>query len=85
MTATVDKFGRIVIPKPIRDSLGMGPGSRVRVVEESGHVAVYVESEEPSLRYEDGVLVYDGEAEGDLGNAIAKDRENRRRRNSRGL
>jgi len=85
MTATVDKFGRVVIPKPIRDQLGMGPGCRVRIVEESGHVEVHVDSDEPALRYEDGVLVYDGEAEGDLGNAIVRDREERRRRNSSGL
>ncbi|MEO0735141.1 MAG: AbrB/MazE/SpoVT family DNA-binding domain-containing protein [Bacteroidota bacterium] len=29
MTATVDKFGRVVIPKKIRDSIGIGPGSEI--------------------------------------------------------
>lgn len=29
MEATVDKVGRIVIPKPLRDALGLQPGSKV--------------------------------------------------------
>jgi len=26
MSATIDKAGRLVIPKPLRDRLGLGPG-----------------------------------------------------------
>ena len=32
MQVTVDRVGRIVIPKPLRDALGIGPDSRLEVV-----------------------------------------------------
>lgn len=41
MEATVDQVGRIVIPKPLRDRLGLVPGAIVEVSEygEGLHVA----------------------------------------------
>ena len=32
MHVTVDRVGRIVIPKPLRDALGIGPDTRLEVV-----------------------------------------------------
>ena len=32
MHVTVDRVGRIVIPKPLRDALGIGPDSQLEVV-----------------------------------------------------
>jgi AbrB family looped-hinge helix DNA binding protein len=32
MQVTVDRVGRIVIPKPLRDALGIGPDSQLEVV-----------------------------------------------------
>lgn len=29
MEATIDSLGRLVVPKPLRDALGLGPGSKV--------------------------------------------------------
>ena len=29
MTVTLDKFGRILIPKPLRDQLGLAPGAEL--------------------------------------------------------
>ena len=31
MRATIDAVGRVVVPKPLRDSLGLGPGSKVDI------------------------------------------------------
>lgn len=28
---TIDRAGRLVVPKPLRDALGLGPGSRVDI------------------------------------------------------
>jgi AbrB family looped-hinge helix DNA binding protein len=36
MRTTIDKAGRLVIPKPIRDQLGLRPGTVEVVVEGSG-------------------------------------------------
>lgn len=55
MRATIDKAGRLVIPKPLRDSLGLGPGV-VEVVADGNALRV-----EPvagaSLERRDGRLV----------------------------
>lgn len=37
---TVDAAGRVVIPKPIRTRLGLGPGAFVAVSEEDGVVEI---------------------------------------------
>ena len=29
MTVTIDKFGRVLIPKPLRDQLGLQPGAEL--------------------------------------------------------
>lgn len=36
MRATIDKAGRLVIPKPLRDRVGLGPGVVEVVVDGSG-------------------------------------------------
>jgi AbrB family looped-hinge helix DNA binding protein len=55
MRATIDKAGRLVIPKPLRDELGLRPGE----VELSAHGAgLFVEPlTETSLEEREGRLV----------------------------
>ena len=36
MHATIDPGGRIVIPKPLRQRLGLGPGTTVEITERDG-------------------------------------------------
>lgn len=57
METTIDAGGRVVIPKVIRDRLGLGPRSRVEVAERDG--VITVEPRRPPTRLEDrdGVLV----------------------------
>jgi len=38
--AKVDSKGRVVLPKSVRDRLGLDPGTEVEVVEEDGKVVV---------------------------------------------
>ena len=33
MTLKVDKVGRVILPKPIRDRMGLGPGRHVEFIE----------------------------------------------------
>jgi AbrB family looped-hinge helix DNA binding protein len=40
MITTIDKAGRLVIPKPIRDRLGLRGGERVEVEERDGEIRV---------------------------------------------
>ncbi len=45
MDLTLDRFGRVVIPKRVRDRLGLHPGSRLRldVDDRAGHRRVQLE------------------------------------------
>ena len=65
MEVHVDKFGRIVIPKPVRDALGLeaGAGLHLEVVEAATgerEIALRPAQEKPLLVEEDGLLVYTG-------------------------
>lgn len=40
MTATVDERGRVLIPKSLRDHLGLTPGAPVEIVEEDGRLVL---------------------------------------------
>ncbi len=77
METTVDRFGRVVIPKRVRDDLGLHPGTVLRVEERGGAVRLSALHEEESLVEEDGVLVFRGRAEGDLVSVAEKLREAR--------
>ena len=66
MKATLDRFGRIVIPKRVRDGLGLRAGSVLDIEARADHLVLSVRRAEPPLVLEDGVLVYTGEAVGDL-------------------
>lgn len=65
MELTLDKFGRILIPKKLRKLLGLGPGSRLRVVATRNRITLHPPDSEPVLEEENGVLVFTGELDGD--------------------
>jgi len=77
MQITVDKFGRIIIPKEVRDHLGLKPGSPVEIQEEQDRLVLTVAHEQPILQYEDGILVYTGTLTGDISDTLTQVRENR--------
>jgi len=65
MDVTVDKFGRIVIPKPVRDWLGLKAGTELHleVTEQATGeraIALRPAEEKPLLVEEDGLLIYSG-------------------------
>jgi AbrB family looped-hinge helix DNA binding protein len=41
MRTTIDGAGRLVIPKPLRDRLGIDGGSEVEVFEHTGHLEIH--------------------------------------------
>jgi len=60
MEAILDKFGRIVIPKKIRNSFNLMPGDAIRIEEEKDAILLKPIEGEPSLIEKDGVLVFTG-------------------------
>jgi len=77
MNTTVDRFGRIVIPKKIRDGLGLEPGSDLVIEATDGGILLRPVEAEPNLVEHDGVLVFTGKAEEDLAAAVERLRTER--------
>ena len=61
MEAIVDQAGRIVLPKFIRDALGLLPGTKVDISPYGAGVQVVPAGRTARLVEEDGVLVSAGE------------------------
>jgi|tagenome__1003787_1003787.scaffolds.fasta_scaffold18634637_2 AbrB family looped-hinge helix DNA binding protein len=80
MEAILDKFGRIVIPKQVRDDLGLSPGSVLKLEERDEEIVLKPVAEKSPLVLKDGILVFTGEVEGDLEAALQRDRDERSRK-----
>ena len=77
METTLDKFGRIVIPKEIRDDFNLKPRSQIRIEESEQAIILKPVAGEPYLHWKDGVLVFSGVSMGDLDKALEKHRGDR--------
>ena len=58
MEAVIDQAGRIVLPKPIRDALGLLPGTKVDISPYGAGAQVVPAGRTARLVEEDGVLVW---------------------------
>ena len=75
--ATIDRFGRILIPKALREGAGLRAGTEVEIVAEGRALRLLPRDEGVLLREVGGVLVASGEAVGDLVGAVRRDRQKR--------
>ncbi|WP_420457585.1 AbrB/MazE/SpoVT family DNA-binding domain-containing protein [Rubrivirga sp.] len=69
MIVTIDKFGRVLIPKRLRDRLGLAPGAELSLDIHTGgdgaptlEIRAVPDPDDPDggLTYVDGVLIHDG-------------------------
>ena len=77
METKLDRFGRIVIPKKIRNDFNLKPGDQIRIEEREQVIILKTVEGEPNLHWKEGVLVFSGVPIGEFGDAIAKHREDR--------
>ena len=61
----IDKSGRIVVPKHLRERLGLKPDSELEAVEQAGGVLLRVVEQRPSMIKIDGLWVHQGIAQPD--------------------
>jgi AbrB family looped-hinge helix DNA binding protein len=61
MEAIIDQAGRIVLPKPLRDALGLLPGTKVDISAYGAGAQLVPAGRTAQLVEEDGVLVAAGE------------------------
>ena len=79
MDTILDKFGRVVIPKEIRDSLGLRPGSPLRIEENNQEIRITLIEDAPHLYNKNGWLVYTGQVSNEIFEAIDSVRRKRSR------
>ena len=82
MTLKIDRAGRIVLPKPIRDRLGLRSGSDLEIQETPDSVVLKPVARKPSLVRKGSFWVHTGElpAGYDILRAIDEDRDERMRK-----
>ena len=77
METILDRFGRIVIPKKIREDFNLKAGTQIQIEENEKSIILTPVHGEPSLRIKDGVLVFSGVPLEDLGESLTKHRGER--------
>ena len=82
MQTSLDRFGRILIPKELRDGMGLTPGTPLELERSGDSLVVRPRTQSPLLVREANVLVFTGEFLGqapDICEMIDKDRSDRDR------
>lgn len=77
METTLDKFGRVLIPKKLRERLGLEPYDALELELEEGRLTLLPRRTAPPLRRKGRVLVVESKAAGDLNQTLAQLREER--------
>ena len=79
MTVTIDDAGRIVVPEPVRQRLGLRPGTCLELLESPEGLTLTPTTDQPRLVRQGALLVYAGplDAGQDLLNTVQDDRESR--------
>lgn len=77
MTTTLDKYGRILIPKRLRELLGITPQTQLVITEEGNKLIIEPVPEENPYEEKDNMLVFVGELESAYEHLIEQDREER--------
>ena len=63
METTIDGMGRIVVPKPLRDALGLGPGAKVDVSRYGAGLQLVPVGRTARLITVDGAVIADSDTE----------------------
>lgn len=63
MGVRIDKAGRIVVPKPLRERLGFKPDTDLEIIEQPEGVLLKRIQQRPSMVKVDGLWVHQGSAE----------------------
>ncbi len=77
MNIAVDKFGRVVLPKIIRNHFGLRAGSELELEETEGTIVLRVIDERSLLEMDNGVLVFTGKSLGNMEDVLFQVREER--------
>jgi len=76
----VDRAGRVVLPKPVRDKMRLTPGSTLELESEGQHITLRPVRPQAAFRKEFGIWVFQGPSREDsIPELLQKSREKRMR------
>ena len=73
----LDRFGRVLVPKPLRDELGLRPGDELHVDIVDGALWIRSASLAGTFEVREDIVVYCGRRTGDLEVAVRSNRDER--------
>jgi AbrB family looped-hinge helix DNA binding protein len=85
METTLDRFGRVIIPKGVRDEMGLEAGAVLTIEKKGQKIVLQPVQGEPKIVEKKGILVFTGAAVGDVGAALKEHRKGRLRKIARGF
>ena len=77
MLTTIDKFGRILIPKKVREHLGIKPASALNIKDDGKRIIIEPVSEEEPIVEKDGLLIFTGKVLSNLDQELELNRKQR--------
>ncbi|TVR90884.1 MAG: AbrB/MazE/SpoVT family DNA-binding domain-containing protein [Spirochaetaceae bacterium] len=79
MNVTIDRLGRIVVPKQVRDRFHLVAGTSLELEVESDGIRIRPLHQEPALQRKQGVLIHHGPetVSLDMAEFVNRDRANR--------
>lgn len=77
MVTTLDKYGRLIIPKKFRKHLGITETTNLNIREEDRRIIVEPFRNDDAIVSKDGVFVYTGEAHAAFEELLKSDRDKR--------
>ncbi len=77
MVTTLDKFGRVIIPKRLRERLGINVKSALNISEDGKRIVIELVQEKEALVDRNGILVFTGKLDDKKSDLIKHDRNKR--------
>ena len=80
MLTTIDKFGRVIIPKKIRENLGIGVETTLNISAKGKQIVIEPVQDDNPVVDKDGILVFTGKLNIKRNNLVKNDRNQRTRK-----
>ena len=77
MRLTIDKAGRVVLPKAVRDEYALSPGTVLEVEAADDAIILRPTHDQPMVREKDGLLVVATPIAADLAGVVEQSRDQR--------
>jgi AbrB family looped-hinge helix DNA binding protein len=77
MLATLDKFGRVLIPKKFREHLGITTNTSINILDDGDRIIIEPIKEKEAIIEKDGFLIFTGKIQGNIEQELSSNRSRR--------